>query len=208
MSGLKKNGKNKSTESKLVHFIRSHDNTDRKSGIKTGGYESYKFDERDSNFEVSKMSIGGAGSNLSCATSHSEESNEMVWNTEKSRKWDPWEDGEYGKPNGDEPNEVNFLGGLGPNVGHPRSTMQPKRPTAIQKIYNMRTRNQPVFTFCENPRKANNVVRKKEKCDHTNIKLIASTVDRIRLVQNVETPPPSEFSEDPTEVGTHLSTYV
>lgn len=189
MNSIIKKKKSQSTESKLVRFSKEHVNKNINASIK---------------LNAAKMSVssgaGGALSNISCVSSNSETSNSMCWDVEKPRKWDPWEDGEFGVPHGTEPNEVNFLGGLGPNVGHPRTTLEPKRPTAVQKIYNMRTRNQPVFTFCENPKKANNVVRKKEKCDHTNIKLIATTVDRIRLCQNIETPPPSEFSEDPTEV--------
>lgn len=122
------------------------------------------------------------------------------WNRERPRKWDPWENGNFSKPHGNEPNEVNFLGGLGPNVGHARSKFLIKRPTQVQKIYNMRTRNQPVFTFCEDPRQANNVVAKKKKVDHTHVKLIVSKVDQIRLAHNIETPPPSDYSEDPTEV--------
>lgn len=136
----------------------------------------------------------------SAAEAGSEASIGMNWNREKARKWDPYENGEFSIPNLEMPNEVNFLGGIGPNVGHPRSTQNIQRPTKIQQLYNMRTRNQPVFTFCEDPRKANNVVQKKEKIDHTNVKRIKETVDRIRLAQNVETPPPSDFSEDPTEV--------
>lgn len=124
----------------------------------------------------------------------------IEWDREKSRPWDPWLDGDFNLPKVDLPNEVNFIGGLGPNVGHPRSTVHIQRPTTVQKVYNMRTRNQPVFTFCEDPRKANNVVPKKEKIDYRNLKRIRKSVERVRLAQNVETPPPSDFSEDPTEV--------
>lgn len=128
----------------------------------------------------------------------------MEWNQEKSRAWDPWLHGDFNLPRVELPNEVNFIGGLGPNVGHARSAVHIQRPTTVQKVYSMRTRNQPVFTFCEDPRKANNVVPKKEKIDYRNLKRIRKSVERVRLAQNVETPPPSDFSEDPTEVNLPL----
>lgn len=145
------------------------------------------------------VAVGGSVEDLS-----NDESIEMEWNQEKARPWDPWLDGDYNVPRVEAPNEVNFIGGLGPNVGHPRSTVHIQRPTTVQKVYNMRTRNQPVFTFCEDPRKANNVVPKKEKIDYRNVERIRKSVERVRLAQNVETPPPSDFSEDPTEVNYHI----
>lgn len=122
------------------------------------------------------------------------------WNAEKPRRWDPWMDGEFDAPHIEMPNEVNFLGGLGPNVGHPRSKVHIQRPTTVQQIYNMRTQNRTLFTFTEAPDKVNNVVVKAERIDHTNVRRIRGAIDRVRLGQNVETPPPSDFSEDPTEL--------
>lgn len=148
---------------------------------------------------VVSMDVGVGGS---FDDRSNDESIEMEWNQEKARPWDPWLDGDYNLPKVELPNEVNFIGGLGPNVGHPRSTVHIQRATTVQKVYNMRTRNQPVFTFCEDPRKANNVVPKKEKIDYRNVKRIRKSVERVRLAQNIETPPPSDFSEDPTEVYT------
>lgn len=149
---------------------------------------------------ASSLRMGGAESIISLPCDDVSAGGFIEWNAELPRKWDPFEDGSYKVPHVQEPNETNFMGGLGPNVGHARNTVCIQRPTEVQKIYNMRTRNQPVFTFCEDPRLANNVVQKKVRVDNTNVKLIAEKVERMRLAQNVPTPPPSDFSEDPTEV--------
>lgn len=157
-------------------------------------------DKKISNELASSLHMGGAESVISLPCDDISAGDLMEWNAELPRKWDPFEDGSFIVPHVQEPNETNFMGGLGPNVGHARNKVHIQRPTEVQKIYNMRSRNQPVFTFCEDPRLANNVVKKKLRVDHTNVKLIAEKVERMRLAQNVPTPPPSDFSEDPTEV--------
>lgn len=156
---------------------------------------------------TASLQIGGAESAISLPCGDFSAGEFIEWNAERPRQWDPWEDGVYKVPHVQEPNETNFLGGLGPNVGHARDKVCIQRPTEVQKIYNMRTRNQPVFTFCEDPRLANNVVKKKIRVDHTNVKLIAEKVEHMRLAENVPTPPPSDFSEDPTEVSDIVRTF-
>lgn len=197
------------------HLSEKHQSSLRNSGITTKEKKNLSFSKDIMFNKEDDDSIRSVkGFNLQCSSYNSldvsvggsmvdqsdDESIGMEWNQEKSRPWDPWVDGEYKVPRVELPNEVNFIGGLGPNVGHPRSNVHIQRPTTVQKIYNMRTRNQPVFTFCEDPHKANNVVPKKEKIDYRNIKRIRQSVERVRLAQNIETPPPSDFSEDPTEV--------
>lgn len=190
-SSLRRSGHGHSFENKILSFSKD---------IIFSQPENISIDSQNDSSE--NLSINSLHVDIASKEDRSDEGSiGWEWNQEKARPWDPWEDGDFKPPKVELPNEVNFMGGLGPNLGHPRSTVFIQRPTTVQKIYNMRTRNQPVFTFCEDPRKANNVVPKKEKIDYRNIARIRKTVERVRLAQNVETPPPSDFSEDPTEVS-------
>lgn len=85
-------------------------------------------------------------------------SNRIKWDQEKPREW---EDRDYSKMPYEAPNEVNFIGGLGTNIGHHRSKKFINRPTRVQEIFNMTTDNNPIFSFCEDPREANNVPPRK-----------------------------------------------
>jgi len=125
---------------------------------------------------------------------------EMRWSSTKPRKDEPYIDGNYNLPDRKPANEVNFMGALGPAIGHPKSKTKIERPTIVQTIHNMRHRNQPIFTFCEDPKVANCCVKKFVKSDQTDPKLVKVFVDKVRIVDNINTPPPSEISEAPTEV--------
>lgn len=124
----------------------------------------------------------------------------MEWNQEKSRPWDPYENGEYDKINCEEPNEVNFIGGLGPNVGHTRSKVYIKQPTEVQKIYNMCTQNRRVYTFCEDVQKTHNVPARKIKVTASDTAAIANIIKKVQYAQNVETPPPSDVADDESAI--------
>lgn len=104
---------------------------------------------------------------------------EIIWDQEKPRKLEPYEDGLYQIPYKKNPNEVNFMGGLGENVGHQRSKYNIERTTHIQNIYNMKTRNVPIFTFCEDAKKSNNIIKKKIKVHSSDVQLITETVKNV-----------------------------
>lgn len=123
------------------------------------------------------------------------------WNAENPRKYGQYEDERFDKPYTMPPNEINFLGGLGGMVGHERSKIHIERPTPVQIIFNMRTRNNPVFTFSEDPHKTNCCVKKIEHVDANNTEHIKTFINQVCLAENKDTPPPSEYTtDDSTEV--------
>lgn len=48
-------------------------------------------------------------------------------------------------------NEINFMGGLGKQIGNVRSKVHTNRPTANQTLLKMRTSNRILVSFCEDP---------------------------------------------------------
>lgn len=116
------------------------------------------------------------------------------WNIEKPPKWEPFQHGNFKKPDVLPPNEVNFMGGLGEVKGNRRKL--PQRPTKVQQIFNMRTRNNPVFSFVEDPKLANS-------CFVPNIKKIEDPniiAEKTGLADNFDTPSSSSISQDLTEI--------
>lgn len=83
------------------------------------------------------------------------------WNQENPRLREPYLNNEVEKLYANPANEMNFLDGLGVKEGNPRSKIYIERPTKVQTIFNMRTRNVPLFTLTENPKEVNCSVGKK-----------------------------------------------
>lgn len=73
----------------------------------------------------------------------------FIWDTEQLRSDQPYADGKYKLAHNPPPNEVNFVGGIGSKFGRTRSKVHPSRPTTLQQIYGMRTRNKIVHTFSQ-----------------------------------------------------------
>lgn len=116
------------------------------------------------------------------------------WNIEKPSKWEPFLHGNFKKPDVLPPNEVNFMGGLGDPKGNRRKL--PQRPTKVQQIFNMRTRNNPVFSFVEDPKLANScLVRKIKKIENPIL-----TAKKTGLADNLDTSSNSSISQDLTEI--------
>lgn len=109
----------------------------------------------------------------------------IKWNQEEARDIDPYEDGDYTKMPHEAPNEVNFVGGIGPNTGHRRSKKFIDRTTQIQQIYNMRCDNKTIFNVCEDPRLTSNIPARRETIDVENSEVIAkNTVHRIAAIKH------------------------
>lgn len=112
----------------------------------------------------------------------------IKWDQEKPRNCDPYEDGDYSKMPHETPNEVNFVGGIGGNVGHRRSKKFIDRTTKIQQIYNMRCDNKTVFNFCEDPLVTSNVPVK-ENVNHIQTDaFVKDTVCRIGGIKHEQLP--------------------
>lgn len=119
----------------------------------------------------------------------------IKWNQEEARDIDPYENGDYSKMPHETPNEVNFVGGIGPNIGHRRSKKFIDRTTQIQQIYNMRCDNKTVFNFCEDPELTSNVPVRKNIDDVGNAKVIATDTTRRIVAIKHEQLPKEELSE-------------
>lgn len=116
------------------------------------------------------------------------------WDIEKPPKWEPFQHGEFKKPDVLPPNEVNFMGGLGEEKGNRRKL--PQRPTKVQQIFNMRSRNIPVFSFVEDPKVANSCFVPKIK----EIKSPKKIARKTGLADNFDSPTGSKISQDLTEI--------
>lgn len=119
----------------------------------------------------------------------------LKWNQEEPREHDPYEDGNYAKMPYEAPNEVNFVGGIGANIGHRRSKKMINRTTKIQEIYNMRNDNKTVFNFCEDPQLTSNLPLRRKKNSEGYDKLLKETVSRIGAIEHEQLP--KKESSDP-----------
>ncbi|XP_037025406.1 uncharacterized protein LOC119066843 [Bradysia coprophila] len=131
----------------------------------------------------------------------------IKWNQEEARGIDPYEHGDYSKMPHEAPNEVNFVGGIGPNTGHHRSKKFIDRTTQIQQIYNMRCDNKTIFNFCEDPRPSNIPLRKNIN-DAEKAEIVAkNTARRIVAIQHEQLPieKPSDQSTLTEQVREHTS---
>lgn len=107
----------------------------------------------------------------------------IKWDPEKPREYEPYEDGDFSKMPYEAPNEVNFVGGIGANVGHRRSKKFIDRTTKIQQIYNMRCDNKTVYNFCEDPLLTHNVPPRK---DVSEVEIGTSVRDTVRRIETIE----------------------
>lgn len=109
----------------------------------------------------------------------------LKWNQEKPRENEPYEKVDYSKMPHEAPNEVNFIGGIGGNIGHRRSKNFINRTTKIQQIYNMRNDNKTIFNFCEDPRSTNNVpLRRKVNAFENDKKFVQDIVRKIGTIKH------------------------
>lgn len=136
----------------------------------------------------------------------------LQWNEEKPRECDPYADGDYSKMPHEAPNEVNFIGGIGANIGHRRSKKFINRTTKIQEIYNMRNDNKTIYNFCEDSRLTTNVPARRqinsEENDRTFVQETVRTIGAIKheQLQSIERSHSSTDVEQIAEPNTNLNT--
>lgn len=164
----------------------------RNSGKKTGSTQSQVKDESSAN---TSKELDPPSTNI-----ESVNSTILKWNQEEPRECDPYEDGDYAKMPYEAPNEVNFIGGIGGNIGHRRSKKYINRTTKIQQIYSMRNDNKTVFNFCEDPRVTSNVPSKGQR--NENDRLLTDTVNRIGAIKHEQLS--IEVAPDPSIDCTHV----
>ncbi|KAJ6643216.1 hypothetical protein Bhyg_08173 [Pseudolycoriella hygida] len=120
----------------------------------------------------------------------------FVWSNEVTRTDEPYYDKRYHIPHDLPPNEVNFVGGLGKIKGHARSKLHPNRPTTLQKLYGMTSRNKIAVTFTQPHKDSHCLAQKTEKLiERQSPKVIKSVVRQVTSADFIITPSSSNASD-------------